>query len=78
MVTAVESWLDPTNIFKARIDIDCPNSFNHVVLGDNQLVLTLPALTRKVGEQQMFKPPDNNSYRQFWVEINLRLCSIIS
>ena len=48
-----------------------------MVLGDNQLVLTLPALTRKVGEQQMFKPPDNNSYRQFWVDINLRLCSII-
>ena len=76
MVTPVGSWLDPTNIFKAWIDIDCPNSFNHVVLGDNQLVLTLPALTRKMGEQ-MFKPPDNNSYRQFWEDINLRLCSII-
>ena len=49
-----------------------------MVLEDNQLVLTLPALTRNVGEQQMFKPLDNNSYRQFWVEINLRLCSIIS
>ena len=39
------------------------------------MVINLPALTCQVGEQQMFKPPDNK-YRQFWVDFNLRPGSI--
>jgi hypothetical protein len=58
-------------------ETDCHNflnCFNHG-LRNNQLVITLPALTCQMGQQQMFKPSDNK-YRQFWVAFNLRPGSI--
>merc|ERR1719186_2414515 len=49
-----------------RIFLNCFNKG----LGTNQLVYTFPALTCRVGDQLMFKPPDQK-YSQFWVDINL-------
>ena len=51
---------------------DCRNFLNcfNKGLGTNQLVHTFPVLTCHVGDQQMFKPPDQK-YSQFWVDINL-------
>merc|ERR1719186_2096693 len=49
-----------------RIFLNCFNKG----LGTNQLVHTFPALTCRVGDQQMFKPSDQK-YSQFWVDINL-------
>ena len=45
------------------------NSFNEG-LGVNQLVFSIPSLTCQLGDQQVFKPPDQK-YRQFWVDFNL-------
>ena len=49
---------------------DCRNFLNcfNKGLGTNQLVHTFPVLTCHVGDQQMFKPPDQK-YSQFWVDI---------